>query len=75
MLLDAAGAASRASWLRISELAVRPSSLKMNVASEELVDSEPSSVEEEELEEVEDEEDVDRERTGSCSRNVNFKGR
>ncbi len=75
MLLLAAGAASRASWLRISELAVRPSSLKMKVASEELVDSEPSSVEDEELEEVEDEEDVDRERPGTCSRHISFKGR
>jgi hypothetical protein len=75
LLLAAAGAASRASWLRIRELAVLPSSLKMKVASEELVDSEPSSVEDEELEEVEDEEEVDRERTGSCSRHINIKSR
>jgi hypothetical protein len=74
VLLDAAGAASRASWLRIRELAVLPSSLKMKVASEELVDSEPSSVEDEELEEVEDEEDVDRERPGTCGRHINFMG-
>jgi hypothetical protein len=74
LLAAAAGAASRASWLRIRELAVLPSSLKMKVASEELVDSEPSSVEDEELEEVEDEEEVDRERPGTCSRHISFKG-
>ncbi len=74
LLAAAAGAACRASWLRIRELAVLPSSLKMKVASEELVDSEPSSVEDEELEEVEDEEEVDRERPGTCSRHIKFKG-
>lgn len=63
---EAAGGSISVSWLRISGPAVR-SSTRMNVASEELVDSEePNSVEEDdELVEVDDDVEEERDETGT----------